>query len=177
MLDAAVAAAGVESAGASSHFGMAMVRAFGSVCTQVVQVSVRDRTVRVERVTCAIDCGTAVNPDTVRAQVEGGIALGLSATAYESITIRDGRVVQSNFHDYPLLRFPQMPEVNMVIVDSPQERVGGAGEPPVPPLAPALTNAIFAATGKRVRRLPLSASGWTLARSLRTSFDRLGRPS
>ncbi|MBB6093785.1 isoquinoline 1-oxidoreductase beta subunit [Povalibacter uvarum] len=163
VLNAAVAAAGVENAGASVHFGMAMVRGFGSICAQIVQVSVRARAVRVERVTCAIDCGTAVNPDAVRAQAEGGIALGLSATAYESISVRDGRVVQSNFHDYPLLRFPQMPEVNVVIVDSPQERVGGAGEPPVPPLAPALTNAIFAATGERIRRLPLSASGWTLA--------------
>jgi isoquinoline 1-oxidoreductase subunit beta len=145
------------------HVGIAMTRAFGSICAQVVEISVpKERSVRVHRVVCALDCGTAVNPDTIRAQVEGGIALALSAAALESVSVLDGQVEQSNFHDYPLLRLPQMPDVEVVILESPGEAIGGVGEPPVPPLAPALTNALFAATGERVRALPLTAADWTL---------------
>jgi isoquinoline 1-oxidoreductase beta subunit len=103
-----------------------------------------------------------VNPDSIRAQFEGGVIFALSAAALGEITIAGGRVQQSNFHDYQVVRMAQAPQVDVEILESPAEAVGGAGEPPVPPLAPAVANAIFAATGTRVRRLPLSASGFKL---------------
>jgi isoquinoline 1-oxidoreductase beta subunit len=98
----------------------------------------------------------------VRAQFEGGVIFGLSAAALGAITIAKGRVQQSNFHDYPLVRMAQAPQIEVEILESPTEAVGGVGEPPVPPVAPAVANAIFAATGTRIRRLPLSASGFKL---------------
>lgn len=113
-----------------------------------------DGSVRVHRVVCAIDCGIAVNPDQVRAQMEGGILYGLTAVLYGEITIANGRVQQSNFHDYPLLRINEIPTIEAHIMPS-AEPPGGAGEPGVPPIAPAVANAIFAATGKRIRRLPI----------------------
>lgn len=143
--------------------GIAFLRGYGSLTAQVAEVSVgANHTVRVHRVSCAVDCGTAVNPDSVRAQFEGGVIFALSAAALGEITIAGGRVQQSNFHDYQVVRMAQAPQVDVEILESPAEAVGGAGEPPVPPLAPAVANAIFAATGARVRRLPLSASGFKL---------------
>ncbi len=143
--------------------GIAFLRGYGSLTAQVAEVSVSaDRSVRVHRVCCAVDCGTAVNPDSIRAQFEGGVIFGLSAAALGEITIAGGRVQQSNFHDYPVVRMAQAPRVEVEILESPAEAVGGIGEPPVPPVAPAVANAIFAATGVRVRRLPLSASGFKL---------------
>ncbi|HKJ08283.1 MAG TPA: molybdopterin cofactor-binding domain-containing protein, partial [Gammaproteobacteria bacterium] len=106
------------------------------------------------RVVCAIDCGRTINPDTIRAQMEGGIAMGLSAALTEAITVEAGRVVQRTFQDYPILTFGEMPEVEVYIIES-QEPAGGVGEPGVPPIAPAVANAITAATGQRVRSLPL----------------------
>jgi CO/xanthine dehydrogenase Mo-binding subunit len=124
-------------------------------CAEVAEVSVaKDGTPRVHKVTAAIDCGTAVNPDGVAAQVEGGILFGLTAALKGKITIANGRVEQKNFHDYELLRMRDMPVVDVHIVPS-RELPTGTGEPPVPPIAPAVTNAIFALTGKRVRRLPI----------------------
>ncbi len=105
-------------------------------------------------VVAAVDCGTVINPDIVKAQIEGAIVYGLTAALYGEITIKDGQVEQSNFHDYPMLRLADMPRVETVIVPS-EGFWGGAGETPVPPLAPALCNAIFAATGKRIRSVPL----------------------
>jgi len=105
-------------------------------------------------VVCAVDCGRFVNPDTIKAQMEGGIVFGLSAALYGAITFKNGRVEQSNFDDYPLLRLNEMPEVEVHIVPS-TEKPGGIGEPGVPPIAPALCNAIFTLTGKRIRRLPI----------------------
>lgn len=102
----------------------------------------------------AIDCGLAVNPDGVRAQVESSIVFGLTTALYSEITLEKGQVVQQNFHDYPLLRMAEMPLVEVHIVDS-MEKMGGVGEPAVPAVMPALTNALFAATGKRIRRLPI----------------------
>ncbi len=102
----------------------------------------------------AVDCGQAVNPDMVAAQVEGGIVFGLSAALYGEITVDHGRVQQSNFDNYPVLRINQMPQVEVHIIPS-TASPGGMGEPPVPAIAPAVTNAIFAATSKRVRRLPI----------------------
>jgi isoquinoline 1-oxidoreductase beta subunit len=143
--------------------GIAFLRGYGSLTAQVAEVSVgADRSVRVHRVSCAVDCGTAVNPSSVRAQFEGGVVFGLSAAALGEITIAAGRVQQSNFHDYPVVRMAQTPRVDVEILESPTESIGGAGEPPVPPVAPAIANAIFAATGTRIRRLPFSTSGYKL---------------
>lgn len=137
--------------------GLAVHESFGSFVAQVAEVTVsKEGNVRVNRVVCAIDCGPTVNPDTIRAQMEGGIVFGLSAALYGAITFEDGRVQQTNFHDYPVLRMNEMPKVEVYIVES-KEKMGGVGEPGVPPTAPAVTNAIFAATGKRIRRLPIRA--------------------
>jgi isoquinoline 1-oxidoreductase beta subunit len=110
--------------------------------------------VRVQRVVAAIDCGPVVNPDILAAQLEGGAVFGLTAAMYGEITFKNGRVEQRNFHDYPVMRMNDMPVVETHIVPSTDSQ-GGVGEPGVPPLAPALANAVFAATGKRVRQLPL----------------------
>ncbi len=151
--------------------GIAVAEAFGSYCAQVAEVTVergqgrsrhpasRDTSpsldvVRVRRVVCAIDCGQVVNPDTVVAQMESGIVYGLTAALKGEITIKDGRVEQSNFHDYPLLHIDEMPDIEVHIVNS-SEHPGGVGEPGTPPIAPAVANAVFAATGKPVRRLPI----------------------
>jgi isoquinoline 1-oxidoreductase beta subunit len=143
--------------------GIAFLRGYGSLAAQVAEVSVgAGKALRVHRVCCAIDCGTAVNPSSVRAQFEGGVIFGLSAAAMGEITLANGRVQQSNFNDYPVVRMAQAPQIEVEILESPAEAVGGVGEPPVPPVAPAVANAIFAATGTRIRRLPLSASGFKL---------------
>jgi isoquinoline 1-oxidoreductase beta subunit len=135
--------------------GIALFLGYGSYVAQVAEVSVqRDGHVRVHRVDCAIDCGQVVNPDTIVAQTESSVALALSAALKGAITIRNGRVEQSNFHDFPMLRMHEMPRVETHIVRS-RERPGGVGEPAVPPVAPAVANAIFAATGIRIRRLPV----------------------
>jgi isoquinoline 1-oxidoreductase beta subunit len=105
-------------------------------------------------VVCAVDCGRTVNPSTIEAQMEGGIVFGLSAALHEAITLEDGRVRQSNFDTYPLLRMDEMPLIEVHIVES-KEAPGGVGEPGVPPIAPAVANAIFSATGRRIRRLPI----------------------
>ncbi|HJW81247.1 MAG TPA: xanthine dehydrogenase family protein molybdopterin-binding subunit [Acidiferrobacterales bacterium] len=110
--------------------------------------------VRVQRVVCAIDCGMVVNPDTIIAQMESGIVYGLTAALKGEITIKDGRVEQGNFNDYPLLRLDEMPDIEVHIVKS-SEHPGGVGEPGTPPIAPAVANAVFAATGKPVRKLPI----------------------
>src|SRR5262249_5238303 len=124
----------------------------------VAEVSVSDAgQVRVHRVVAAIDCGPVVNPDTIRAQLEGGTAFALTATLYGEITFEKGRVKQRNFHDYPVLRIHEMPAVEAHAVPGDEKR-GGAGEPGVPSVAPAVATAIFAATGKRLRRLPIRAA-------------------
>lgn len=134
--------------------GLAVHESFGSYVSEVAEVSVADGRVRVHRVVCAVDCGTCVNPAGVEAQLQGGVAFGLTAALYGQLTFKDGRVEQSNFHDYPLLRISEMPKVEVHIVRS-SEKSGGIGEVGVPPIAPAVANAVFAATGKRLRRLPL----------------------
>ena len=138
--------------------GIAVVESFGSFVAEVAEVSVSRSSgkVRVHRVVCAVDCGRHVNPDTVAAQMEGAIVYGLSAALKGQITINKGRVEQSNFHDYELLRVNDMPQVEVHIMPS-NEAPGGAGEPGTPPIAPAVCNAIFAATGKPIRRLPIRA--------------------
>ena len=121
---------------------------------QVAEVSVEGNEIRVHRVVCAVDCGTVVNPDTVRAQMEGGIAFGLTTALKDGITIDGGAVVQSNFHDFRLLRFDEMPVIEVHIVPSTASPTG-IGEMGVPPIAPAVANAVCDATGQRLRALPL----------------------
>jgi isoquinoline 1-oxidoreductase subunit beta len=134
--------------------GIAVNEACGSFCAQVVEASVIDGRVRVHRVVSALDCGHAVNPLSIQMQTEGAVIFALTAALYGEITIKDGAVEQSNFHDYEMLHLADAPQVETVLVPS-GGFWGGVGEPPVPPLAPALCNAIFAATGKRIRSLPL----------------------
>jgi isoquinoline 1-oxidoreductase beta subunit len=134
--------------------GIAVHESFGSYVAQVAEVSVENGTVKVHRVVCAIDCGLAVNPESLAAQMESAIAFGLGAALQSEITLKEGRVQQSNFNDYQVLRMNQMPKVEVHIVPS-TEKMGGAGEPGVPPIAPAVANAVFAATGKRIRSLPI----------------------
>ena len=135
--------------------GIAVAEWEPTTCAEVAEVSVApDGTVRVHRVVCAVDCGPVVNPDTIAAQMQGGVVFGLSAALYGEITIENGRVKQGNFNDYQVLRMPEMPVVEVHIVPS-TDAIGGIGEPSVPPTAPAVCNAIFAATGKRIRRLPI----------------------
>jgi isoquinoline 1-oxidoreductase beta subunit len=134
--------------------GLALAESFGSYVAEVAEVSIEDGKPRVQRVVIAADVGTVVNPDTVVAQMEGAMVFGLSAALYGKITLKDGRVEQSNFHDYPLLRMNQMPRVEVHLVKS-AEPPGGVGEPGTPPIAPAVANALFALTGKRIRSLPI----------------------
>jgi isoquinoline 1-oxidoreductase beta subunit len=137
--------------------GLAVHESFESYVAQVAEVSVSGGRVRVHRVVCAIDCGVCVNPSGVQAQMSSGVVFGLTAALYGEITLKEGRVQQSNFHDYPVLRLNEMPQVEVHIVPS-ALKSGGAGEPGVPPIAPAVANAIFAATQQRIRRLPLRLS-------------------
>ncbi len=138
--------------------GIAVVSSFGSYVAEVAEVSLlADGTPRVHRVVAAVDCGMTVNPLTIERQIEGAIVYGLSAALYGRITFKDGRVEQGNFHDYPMLRLNEMPKVEVHIVPS-TENPGGIGEPGTPPIAPAVTNAIFALTGRRVRALPIDSA-------------------
>ena len=134
--------------------GIAVHQSFSSYVAEVVEVTVDGDAFSVDRVVCAVDCGIAINPDVIRAQMEGGIAYALSAALREEITLAGGEVQQSNFDRYRSLRINEMPKVEVYIVQS-GESPTGVGEPGVPPLAPALANALFAATGKRLDRLPI----------------------
>src|SRR5690606_24303094 len=141
--------------GARRGRGVAVHESFHSVAAQVVEVTVgANGSLNVDRVVCAVDCGIAINPDVVRAQMEGGIGFALSAALHGAITLKEGMVEQSNFHDYRVIRINEMPRVEVHIVPS-QAKPTGVGEPGVPPLAPALANAIFNAVGVRVRSLPI----------------------
>jgi isoquinoline 1-oxidoreductase subunit beta len=134
--------------------GLAVHESFGSHVAHVAEVSVENGKIRVHRVVCAIDCGPVVNPLTIEAQMQSAIAFGLSAALHSKLSFRDGKVEQSNFNDYLVLRLDEMPAVEVHIVPS-TEKMGGAGEPGLPPIAPAVANAVFALTGKRLRSLPL----------------------
>jgi isoquinoline 1-oxidoreductase beta subunit len=165
----AVLKAAAEKAGWGSplpegrHRGIAVHQSFGSYAAQVAEVSVdAHNAVRVHRVVCAIDPGHVVNPDTIAAQVEGGIVYGLTAALFGEITIDRGGVVQGNFDDYSMMLLRHMPKIEVYPVPS-RDFWGGIGEPPVPPIAPAVCNGIFAATGRRVRELPLVRQGFRVA--------------
>lgn len=138
--------------------GIAVHESFNSFVAQVAEVTLKkDGSFHVDRVVCAVDCGVAINPDNIRAQMEGGIVFGLSAALSGAITLKDGAVEQSNFDDYPVLRMNQTPRIEVHIVPS-AEAPTGVGEPGVPPIAPAVANALFAASGKRLRRLPFDTA-------------------
>ena len=141
--------------GSLRAMGLALHESFGSIVAQVAEVSVADKKIRVHKVWCAIDCGTAVNPDLIAQQMEGSVAFGLTAALYGHINLDKGRVQQSNFHDYQMLRLPQMPVVETFIVPS-THSPEGVGEPGTPPIAPAVANALYILTGQRLRSLPLT---------------------
>jgi isoquinoline 1-oxidoreductase beta subunit len=155
VLDAAANKAGWAQSRPDLFRGIALHPSHGSICAQVVEISVAGNDdLRVHRVVSAIDAGHVVNPLTVEQQTESAVVYGLTAALYGEISIKDGRVEQSNFHDCPMLRMAEMPRVETVIVPS-TGSWGGVGEPALPPLAPALCNAIFAATARRIRTLPI----------------------
>jgi isoquinoline 1-oxidoreductase beta subunit len=134
--------------------GIAIHKSFGTIVAQVVEVEVTDGKVIPRRAVCAVDAGFAMHPDGMKAQMESGIVYGLTAALYSDISISRGRVAQSNFHDYQMLRMNESPDIETYIINS-GEKIGGAGEPGTPAIAPALVNAIFNATGKRIRELPI----------------------
>jgi isoquinoline 1-oxidoreductase beta subunit len=136
--------------------GVALMEGYGTYVAQVSEISVTKGEIKVHRTTVAVDCGMMVNPDIVKAQIESSVAYGLTAVLLSKITFKDGKVEQSNFHDYPVLRMNQMPRVDIHLVTS-NEKPGGIGEPIVATCGPSVANAVFAATGKRIRKLPILA--------------------
>jgi isoquinoline 1-oxidoreductase beta subunit len=156
VLEVAAEAAGYGQNLPEGHaLGIAVQESFGSIVAEIAEVSIGSNNEPViHKVTCAIDCGWAVNPDTVEAQVESGIIFGLTAAMYGEISIENGRVAQNNFPDYEMVRMATSPEIDVHIVES-GEALGGLGEPATPPIAAAVTNAIYILTGQRVRELPI----------------------
>jgi isoquinoline 1-oxidoreductase subunit beta len=147
---------------AGRHLGIAAFGAYDSYVGAVIEVSAQDKAVIIHRVVTAVDCGVAIHPDNIRAQLQGGLVFGLTAALRGEVTIGNGAVTQSNFHNYPMLKLNEMPQVECHIVPS-TAPPGGVGEPGTAPIAPALANAIFAATGHRVRSLPLARLGYSFA--------------
>jgi len=143
--------------------GIALQESFGSIVAQVAEVSIDESgQVRVHRVTCAVDCGRSINPDTVASQAESGVIFGLTAALYGEITIKDGRVEQTNFTDYEMIKLKDSPAIDIVTVES-GEALGGLGEPATPPVAAAVANAVYILTGQRVRELPFKNYRFTAA--------------
>ena len=139
---------------AGHHLGFAAHHSFYTDVAEIAEVSVENGKIRVHKVTCVLDCGQAVNPDIVRSQIEGGVIYGLTATLYGGLNLEAGAIKESNFHDYPMLRMSESPEIEVVIIDS-GTKPTGVGEPGLPPIAPAVANAVYKATGQRLRSLPL----------------------
>lgn len=159
VLELAAAKAGTPRTGAGRGRGAAVHACFGSYVAMVADVTAAsEESVSVDRVVCAVDCGFAVHPDGVAAQIEGGVAFGLTAALHGRIVFDGGAATNSNFSDYPLLRIDEMPKVEVHLINGSPDVLGGVGEIGVPPIAPAVCNAIYAATGRRVRTLPLRAS-------------------
>jgi isoquinoline 1-oxidoreductase beta subunit len=160
VLNLAAEKAGWGAAPPAGRFrGVTVHKSFGTYVAQVAEISLKsDGGIKVERVVCAVDCGIVVNPDIVKAQIEGGVGYGLGAILKGEITLDGGRVVQGNFDEYQALTIDEMPHVEVHILPS-KEFLTGVGEPGVPPIGPAVANAVFAATGKRVRLLPFSRNG------------------
>lgn len=145
-------------AGRGRARGIALSSGFGGICAQVVEIAMRGGAVQVERITVAYDCGPVIDPGIVEAQLQGGVVFGLSAAYYGDVAIAGGIAQPTNFHEQPMLRLPEVPRIDVHLLQG-SDKVGGVGEAGVPPVAPALANAIFAATGRRIRRLPLRAAG------------------
>lgn len=162
VLDAAAEKAGWGKAPAGHFQGIALMEGYGSYLAQVVEVSVKGGALKIHRITCVVDCGRMVNPNIVDQQVEGSILFGLTAALWGEVTLKGGQVQERNFDRYRLLRLPESPRIEVVLLES-TEAPGGMGEPATALIAPALTNAIFAATGKRLRSLPIARQGFTLA--------------
>ncbi|MBS0376636.1 MAG: xanthine dehydrogenase family protein molybdopterin-binding subunit [Proteobacteria bacterium] len=158
VLEEAAARAGWGKAPAGHHQGIAVMEGYGTYLAQVAEISVEQGKLKVHRIFCAVDCGQRVNPLIVDQQLTGGMVFGLSAALWGEITLAGGKVQQKNFDEYRVVRMNQMPELGVHVLDS-SEAPGGIGEPAVALVAPAIANAWFAATGKRVRALPFSASG------------------
>lgn len=136
--------------------GVAIVESFGTIVAEVVEVDMSEGTPKLANVWAVCDAGYVMNPDGFRNQIEGGIVFGLTAAMYGELELRDGAIVQSNFHDYKMLRMDEVPEIEVALINSGDVPVGGAGEPGLPPSAPAFANAVFAATGRRLRTLPIA---------------------
>jgi len=162
VLELAAQKAGWDNPKAGVARGIAVHESFNTYVAQVVEVSGEPTSPKIERVVCAVDCGVAVNPNVIAMQMESGIGYGLSAALTGAITLKEGIVEQSNFHDYPVLRMNQMPKIEVHILPS-QEKPTGVGEPGTPVIAPALANALLAMRGKPIRSLPLSTQGVTFA--------------
>jgi isoquinoline 1-oxidoreductase beta subunit len=131
---------------------------FGSIVAEVAEVSVEQGRIKTHSVTCAVDCGSAVNPLGVEAQIQSAVVFGLTAALHGKLTLKDGQVQESNFHDYPPLRMFEMPKISVHIIQS-GAPMGGIGEPATAPIAPAVANAVFALTQQRLRTLPLRLTG------------------
>ncbi|HEX7116680.1 MAG TPA: xanthine dehydrogenase family protein molybdopterin-binding subunit [Steroidobacter sp.] len=159
VLDVAAKKAGWGHAREGRHHGIALMSGYDTYLAQVAEISVEGKRLKIHRIVCAVDCGQVVNPDIVRAQAEGGIVFGLTAALFGEINIRNGRVQEQNFDSYRLLRINEMPEIEVHIVES-EEKPGGMGEPAVALVAPAVCNAIYAATRRRLRSLPIVQQGF-----------------
>jgi isoquinoline 1-oxidoreductase subunit beta len=138
----------------SGYFGVACHTGFGSYTTEIVRLEEHGGRLKIANITCVVDCGIVINPAIAKAQIEGAIVFGMSAALKSRISIKHGRVEQSNFHNYPIPTMAETPPIEVILIDS-AESPGGLGEPGVPPLAPAIANAVLAATGKPVRELPI----------------------
>jgi isoquinoline 1-oxidoreductase beta subunit len=158
VLEEAASRAGWGQAAPGHHQGIAVMEGYGTYLAQVADISIEQGKLKIHKITCVVDCGHKVNPRIVESQISGGIVFGLSAALWGEITLEGGRVKQDNFDHYRVVRMNQMPELDLVLLDS-SEAPGGIGEPSVALVAPALANAVFAATGKRIRALPLAAAG------------------
>ena len=147
--------AGVISDGKQRYaFGVAVHESFGSIVGQIAKVSLTDGQPEIHKIWCCIDCGKVVNPDTIEAQMQSGISTGLSQLLLEEVTFKEGKAIQSNFHDYPILGPEMMPDVEVSILNS-DAPTGGVGEPGTPPAAAAVSNALFKLSGIRIRKLPI----------------------
>ncbi|MFM8517560.1 MAG: xanthine dehydrogenase family protein molybdopterin-binding subunit [Nevskiaceae bacterium] len=162
VLDEAANRAGWGKAPAGHHQGIALMEGYGTYMAQVVEISMKDGALTLHRITCAVDCGQMVNPNIVDQQVEGSILFGLTAALWGDITLERGQVQQRNFDTYRMLRLPEAPRIDVHLLES-SEAPGGIGEPGTAVVGPALANAIFAATGKRLRSLPIAKQGITTA--------------
>jgi isoquinoline 1-oxidoreductase beta subunit len=135
--------------------GFAYTLSFGAHTAQIIDVSMTDKGIKIDKVYCVIDVGVAIDPRNIEAQIQSGIIYGLTSAISGEITFEDGKVVQSNYHDYPAMRINQTPEIEVLILEN-NPTIAGVGEPGTPPSIPALANAIFSATGQRIRELPMS---------------------